>query len=117
MPPPMPPDGGMPPGMPGAEGGLPPELMAALGGAGPEGAPPGQEAPPEEKSSSDHLADAREALRAAFDAADDDLEKKSIVVAIKAVQDLFAKAQQEEEAASGTTAAHKGMSRALSAGG
>ena len=71
----------------------------------------------EEKSSSDHLADARDALKAAFDAADDDLEKKSIVVAIKAVQDLFAKAQQEEEAAGGVTPAIKGMGKALAAGG
>lgn len=106
-----PPGGAPPPGPPGG-GGLPPELMAALGGGG------GPEAPPEEAaegggSPMDLLADARESMMSYLDQEEDDVDKAKAMQALKLIQDLFAKSQQEEEAASGTTPAMKGMRKAL----
>lgn len=88
----------MPTGMPdGAQGG-PPEDQG--GGDLPE-------------SSLDLLSLVRDALMKYLMVEEDDVDKKAAAALLKGVQDLFAKDQQDEEAASGTTPAMRGMRKAL----
>ena len=79
----------------------------------------GEEPPPEEETAEaspiEHLTTARESLTQYLTNEADDVDKAKAAAALKLIQDLFAKAQTEEEAASGTTPALKGMRRALSA--
>lgn len=105
----QPPGGGGAPGMPP---GLPPDMAALLGGGG-EGPDAGGDFPQDEVES---LEDIRERMMNYMDIASDDIEKSEMAKLLAGVQKLLAKNQQEHEAASGVTPAHKGMRKAIQAG-
>ena len=86
--------------------------MAAL--AGPPPGPPEEQGQQEGGSPSDHLASARDSLMTYLSAESDDIDKAKATQALKLIQDLHAKSQQEQEAAGGVTPVHRGMRRALS---
>lgn len=91
--------------------------MAALAGEGgpPPGGPPEDEgAVPDMGSELDILDEIRVAMLAYLDHDGvDDIERAEMTKALQTVQKLLAKNQQEEEAATGTTPAMKGMRRAI----
>ena len=108
--------GGPGPGGPG--GGLPPELMAALAGGGPNGGPggggPGAPSEGSQRSPTDVLGDMRDLAMEYLEVEQDDIDKKVGAKILHDIQSLFAKNQQDQEAAQGVTPAHRGMAKALS---
>jgi hypothetical protein len=94
----------------GPEGGLPPELAALLGGGG-EGA--SEEGGGGERGEQEILDSIRADLMEYMSVASDEIEKAEAAKMLQIVQKLFATAQQQTEAAQGTTPALKGMARAI----
>jgi len=105
----------------GGQGGPPPGpapgLAGALGGApmpgGPEGEPvPGEEPPPDEGSSLDHLLAAEDSLQQFISVDPDDADRAKASQALKIILDL--KAANTQDAREGGM---KSLSRALGGGG
>lgn len=103
-----------------------PEALLAMGGPPPGMVPPppgselgaAAEGPPTDLSPVDALRNALEAMETYQGVEQDDIDLAKAAKIYAQIQDLLAENQRQQEAAMGTTAAHKGMARALrNAGG
>jgi hypothetical protein len=92
-------------------GGPPPTINVPRQGGAP-GVGAGIPGKPDNPDAASALKSAVDALHAAFAAEEDDQDRAAIAKALTAVQSIMGGRQKQDEAALGTTPAHKAMARA-----